>query len=69
MNAITYHLNGKPVQVQAGATVSALLEERDIDPSHVVVEINRNILDREQFDRTIINRDDAVEILRFVGGG
>ena len=66
---ITFHLNGKPVQATVGDTIAALLERQGIDPSHVVVEINRNIVDRESFAATKINRDDAIEVLRFVGGG
>lgn len=69
MNTITYHLNGKPAHAAPGNTVSALLEQQRVDPLHVVVEINRNILTREQFDHTVISQDDAVEVLRFVGGG
>lgn len=69
MSTITYHLNGKPAHVAPGNTVSTLLEHQQIDPSHVVVEINRNILTREQFDHTVISQDDAIEVLRFVGGG
>jgi thiamine biosynthesis protein ThiS len=35
----------------------------------VVVEWNREILDRRRFDEVILNDGDALEIVHFVGGG
>ena len=66
---MTIHLNGQPVQTAANVSLSSLLREKGIEPSHVVVEINRQIIDREAFDTTVINPDATIEILRFVGGG
>jgi len=65
----TFQLNGKPVPTAVNQTVSALLEGQGIDPSQVVVEINRKIINRDVFETTVINPDDTVEVLRFVGGG
>jgi sulfur carrier protein len=63
-------LNGKPVADESAAdTVAALLAVRSIDPAHVVVEINREIVDRNRFDTFALHDGDVVEILRFVGGG
>ena len=66
---ITIHLNGKPVEALQGQTIAQLLEHQGVDPAHVVVEINRNIIDRDAYDSTAIGRDDEIEVLRFVGGG
>lgn len=63
-------LNGTPVAPDAPAhTVAALLAARSIDPAHVVVEINREIIDRDRFGTFVLRDGDVVEILRFVGGG
>jgi thiamine biosynthesis protein ThiS len=68
--AATILLNGKPIAADAGcATVGALLAVRSIDPAHVVVEVNREIIDRADFDARALRDGDTVEILRFVGGG
>ena len=69
MSTITFRLNGKPAQATTGDTVADLLVQQRIDPSHVVVEINRTIVNREQYGTTVINREDVIEVLRFVGGG
>lgn len=50
-------------------TVNELLARQAIEPSHVVVEINRTIVPKENYGALRINSSDSVEILRFVGGG
>jgi thiamine biosynthesis protein ThiS len=62
-------LNGKPRDVDEGATVARLLESRDIAPGQVAVEINCGIVPRDAFGERRIMANDIVEILRFVGGG
>ncbi len=66
---IIIHLNGKPVEAAQGQTIAQLLEKQGADPAHVVVEVNRNIINRDAYDSTTIDRDDVIEVLRFVGGG
>ncbi|MBN1578878.1 MAG: sulfur carrier protein ThiS [Chitinispirillaceae bacterium] len=68
--AATIILNGKPVSPDARATtVGALIAAQGIDPSHVVVEVNREIVRRDDFDRCPVRDGDVIEVLRFVGGG
>lgn len=62
-------LNGKPSSAVSGSTINALLGEKNINPDHVVVEVNREIIPKEQFATSTVNENDVVEILRFVGGG
>lgn len=62
-------LNGAAVDWQSSGTIRRLLCEHSIDPSHVVVEVNREIVDRVDFDRRQVSDGDVIEILRFVGGG
>lgn len=62
-------LNGKKISTQQVLTLGELLTKYNINPSHVVVEVNRNIIKKEDFDSFKINENDEIEILRFVGGG
>lgn len=62
-------LNGTPQDVTAGMSVLDFLQSRSIDPSHVVVEVNRSIINRDEFANCRFKDNDTVEILRFVGGG
>jgi sulfur carrier protein len=65
----TITLNGDTVDWQSSGTIGRLLGEHSIDPSHVVVEVNREIVNRDDFDRMPVRDGDVIEILRFVGGG
>lgn len=62
-------VNGQPRQVAEGTTVAQLLEQLDVDPRQVVVEVNLQIIKREERASAALAAGDAVEIVRFVGGG
>ncbi|MBI4545948.1 MAG: sulfur carrier protein ThiS [Gemmatimonadetes bacterium] len=62
-------LNGEPRDVPAGRTVAGLLAELGLDPRLVVVEYNREILDRTRFEKTELRAGDILELVHFVGGG
>lgn len=55
--------------MSSGLSVTGLLQSFDLDPLLVVVELNREILDRERFPATEIREGDQVELVHFVGGG
>ena len=69
MDSLAVTVNGARRELRAGATVLSLLESLALDPAHVVVERNGEILRREEFSATLLAEDDALEVIRFVGGG
>ena len=62
-------LNGKERELSAGSTVSSLLAELDLHPGMVVVELNREILERDGYDGVAVADGDTIELVHFVGGG
>ena len=66
---IRVRLNGKERDVASGLTVRALLESLDLRPELVVVELNREILDRARYDEVAVREGDTLELVHFVGGG
>jgi thiazole synthase len=50
-------------------TIAGLLEELNIVPERVAVEVNLKIIKRSDFKDYRINEGDAIEIVYFVGGG
>ncbi|HEY3347046.1 MAG TPA: sulfur carrier protein ThiS [Nitrospirota bacterium] len=51
-------------------SVSDLLTELKVKQAqYVTVELNGQILDRENFGNTAVNNGDTVEFLYFMGGG
>lgn len=62
-------VNGETRVVDAGHTVASFLEALDLQPGMVVVERNREILDRDHYDRVEVEAGDVLELVHFVGGG
>jgi thiamine biosynthesis protein ThiS len=62
-------LNGLPRTVANPLSIEIFLKEQGIESAHVVVEINKSIVPRNEFGTHEIHQNDAIEILRFVGGG
>lgn len=67
MIAVT--INGDAREIPAGRSVRALLDTLGLHPRLVVVEHNREILDRERYDATEVRAGDSLELVHFVGGG
>lgn len=66
---VAVRLNGKDREVDTGHTVLTLLAELDLQPGMVVVELNRDILERERYADTEVHDGDSLELVHFVGGG
>jgi sulfur carrier protein len=67
--AVTITLNGDRFEITQPLTISELLAQLEIDARRVAVEHNLVVLKRDTFDRIIVQQDDSVEIVNFVGGG
>lgn len=64
------HLNGKNVQLSEKIkTIQDLLNFYQIEKRIVVVELNKEIVYREQYTTTTLSNGDCVELIHFVGGG
>lgn len=62
-------LNGEPYAVTGDARLIALIEGLKLKRGRVAVEINRAIVPKAEWERTMIAPGDVVEIVNFVGGG
>ncbi len=62
-------VNGEERQIAAGLTVEALLRSLDLQPPLVVVERNREILERDRYGDVEVEAGDVLELVHFVGGG
>ena len=68
-DTIRIRLNGKDRDIEEGLSVRGLIESLELNPALLVVELNREILDRERYQETPVGPDDDVELVHFVGGG
>lgn len=62
-------INGKPEEVGQVTTLKELLELKNLPEGQVVMELNGGIVPRERWAAVILQPEDTIEILRFVGGG
>ena len=61
-------INGAEVDA-AGKTVTQYLNDANYDSRTIVVEINEEIVQKSDYDFTILQDGDIVEIIAFMGGG
>ncbi len=62
-------INGEDRYFSAPLSLSSLVEQLGMQQDRVAVELNRNIVPREQWDETMLCESDQLEIVQFVGGG
>ena len=61
-------INGEP-QLSSAGTLGALVEHLGMKPDRVAIELNREIVPRDQWPQTPLHDGDRLEIVHFVGGG
>jgi len=66
---ISVMINGTLNNVPAGTSLLTLMENLDIDPGRVAVEYNMEIVNKSNFNDTVLKDNDTLEIITFVGGG
>jgi sulfur carrier protein len=66
---IVININGERKGIVEGLSIAQLLEELNIRPGRVVIELNRDIVSREAYGSAILKEGDTLEIVHFVGGG
>lgn len=62
-------VNGKRLEVTDGASLAVLLNELNINPLRVAVQLNLEIVKRERYDKTVLKAGDRLEIITFMAGG
>ena len=61
-------VNGEKVQA-SGQTIAEYLKNTGYNADRVVVELNLQITSKDKYSELTLKKNDAVEILNFVGGG
>lgn len=68
--AIIITLNGSQEELGGEISVEELLVEKKVaSPDMVSIELNGEILDKEDYGRVVIKQGDQIELLYFMGGG
>ncbi|MBI5194019.1 MAG: sulfur carrier protein ThiS [Nitrospirae bacterium] len=61
-------INGKAEDIQE-KTILDILRSKNVEPRMVAVEVNTELIEREQYETTFLKEGDEIEFLYFMGGG
>ena len=61
-------INGKQVDLEQIALME-YLEQNGYRKEMIAVEVNEEIIEKEDYDTTVLHAGDVVEIVSFMGGG
>ena len=68
MDPMNVTINGE-TKICSAETLGALVARLGMKPDRVAIELNREIVPREQWPQTALHDGDRLEIVHFVGGG
>ena len=68
-NMAKIQLNGDVYEIKAQTNLNELLNKLKIEKNKVAIEINGEIVQRDKYENLILNKNDKVEIVHFIGGG
>ena len=69
LNVAKIQLNGDSYEITNGSNLDELLNKLKIQKSKVAIEVNGEIVEKNRYQNLILNEDDKVEIVHFIGGG
>lgn len=62
-------VNGKEVEIDSPMTVRQLLDTVEVPPNYLAVEVNAEVVPREEYDVQMVGDRDDIEVVTLVGGG
>ncbi len=65
----TVAINGKNIEISADKNLTQLLDIIDIKGDNIIIEMDGEIILKQDFDNTLIGNAKNIEVIKFVGGG
>jgi len=62
-------LNGKNKTIKDKTNLNLLLKKLSIESNKVAIEINGEVVPKNDYEKKIIKTNDKIEIVHFIGGG
>ena len=62
-------VNGESRELSGEPSLAELIQQLDLPATRIAVELNREVVRRNDWSGTMLHEDDRVEIVHFVGGG
>lgn len=63
------HINGELREIEEQTSLPELIVTLKLKAEQVAIELNQKVVRRAQWESTVLQADDRVEIVHFVGGG
>ena len=62
-------VNGEPKDIEGEPSLMELITHLDLPAARIAIELNREVVRRSDWGRTMLKDEDRIEIVHFVGGG
>ena len=62
-------VNGRSVELNESMTVEHMLDRVEVPPNYLAVEVNAEVVPREEYATHAIQDGDQIELVTLVGGG
>ena len=66
---INVTINGAQTSIQSNTSIRNIIKSYSLNPNSIIVEINETIIEKKHYNTTILNENDSVELIRYIGGG
>jgi thiamine biosynthesis protein ThiS len=63
------YVNGEPRDLSGPSSVAELITQLDLPAPRIAIELNREVVRRNEWGGTMLRDGDRIEIVHFVGGG
>ncbi len=68
-NKIKIKFNGKKLAITPKSNIYNLIKKFNIKLDNVAIEYNNKIIDKKKIKKIMINSNDTIEVVQFIGGG
>jgi len=62
-------INGESKEISGTPSLAELIDQLDLPATRIAIELNRAVVRRSEWSSTMLQDDDRIEIVHFVGGG
>ena len=63
------YVNGESRELSGTLSLADLVAQLDLPATRIAVELNREVVRRNDWSGTMLHENDRIEIVHFVGGG
>ena len=62
-------INGESKEISGTPSLAELINQLDLPVTRIAIELNREVVRRSEWNSTMLQDGDRIEIVHFVGGG